>query len=204
MHSINKALFSILTATTSLYGSNFPFEYSDSEEPQKERQIEVIKEEPAKELPTAKEESVPAHDYKAESKEYWQKANLRASKLFGGWNIKAKIKGGLESRENEIGSNKGPYGAIEFEVPLYDTDKRESLSNKKQRFLDSVAKLCKQLTTNGKNIRLLKEKARLVRATFQHGGLDSIDAYFEIQKEIVEAQEDITEARRSLDVATKL
>ena len=144
----------------------------------------------------------PDHDYVKESQDYWALANYKANKLYGGFDLSAKIKGGLESRQNELGSNHGPYGAIEFTIPLYDRDKRESVSSKKKRFLDDVAKSCRQLTESGRRIFILKEKAKIIKGTLQNGGLEAIDAYFNIQEEIIKSESEVSEARRLLDAAT--
>ncbi len=119
--------------------------------------------------------------------EYWEAIQKRANEIYGTWNIDLRVK----MTENEKN--------IVLEIPLYSKWERERVYMARVKFLQDGAEIIKQLEEAEISLKILEEESKIYKSTLLDGGLQGIEKYFSLKREIATTKIIINQKKRELD-----
>lgn len=96
------------------------------------------------------------------------------------------------------GDNEGPMVGVQIDLPLWNKKRKQERREEAVKFLQTGAELVRELETCIETLKLLREKCRFLKAIMREEGVDSVDAFFDAQQEILEYQALETQYHREL------
>jgi hypothetical protein len=126
--------------------------------------------------------------------QYWQQIRLIASGEFTGLDVNPVLTTGYQFS----GDNQGPNVGIEIDLPLWDKQRRFKKREMAVVFLQKGATLVRELETAINTLGLLNEKTRFLKAIMQNNGVESVEAFFNAQQDIIKYKGLVTQYHREL------
>lgn len=126
--------------------------------------------------------------------QYWQEIRQLAAVEFTGLDINPVLTTGYQFS----GDNQGPSVGVQFDLPLWSKQRQSEKRDRAVKFLQKGAKLVRELETSINILELLHEKATFLKAIMQNNGVESVEAFFNAQQEIIKYKGLVTQYHREL------
>ena len=116
--------------------------------------------------------------------EYWQQIRKIAAGEFSGIDLNPV----LTTRYQFEGDYSGWGVGMNMDLPLWNKKRQQEKREKAVKFLQAGATLVQKLETTINTLKLLKEKSRFLKAIMRDEGVESVDAFFKTEQEIIKQQ----------------
>lgn len=126
--------------------------------------------------------------------EYWQRIRKIVAEEFAGLELNPVLTSGYQFSGDEA----GPRIGLQIDLPLWNKKRKFEKREQAVQFLQKGAELVQKLEIAIETLDLLKEKSRFLQAIMRQEGVESVDAFFKSEQEIIKYEAFVIQYHREL------